>query len=441
MTHAPGIQKLSDKLLSGRGVKTRIALASGLILAVGAWLTPQVAQTPLSAPQERAAPLFEEQVQLREATRTFVGVQDVAGRVSAHTVAIPGAALRVPAGRNDFSEPRSATAAIAGFGVFVSDTFVLTHSVALDGRSSVQLSAGGDRTVEGRVVAYEPSTGLVLLQTAPSGTPPVVLASDAPAAGALAVGVGRSDLREVAMPIFITGVGGDHYTIGGINESILPGMPVYNLAGELFAIAAPDGREIRALPVREAAPRLLARASAGERHASFGLGFQALTGALTRTFGERGVVVTEVIPGGPADLADIQPGDVLLTVGDVEIDSVDTAARALGVTTVGTPTPVQVMTGRRVRDIEVTPALAYEVAALARTSTVSESGLEARVVIPVPLLEAAAIPPAARLLTVNGRAVISRAQVRRDLRLARNPVPVLLRYDDEQFFAVIEPIR
>lgn len=441
MTQSHGLDGQPRKLLAGGAIKIRIALASGLVLAVGAWLTPRAAQTTLSAPQEHAAPLLEEQVQLREASRTFIGVQDVAAQVREHSVAIPTPTAVALNSRNDFSEPDTATAQVAGFGVFVSDTHVLAHSVALEGRSSVQLAIGAGRSLAALVVAYEPPTGLVLLQTEPSGRPPVILANQAPAAGALAVGVGRSDERDIAVPVFVTAVGRDRYTIGAVNESILPGMPVFNLAGELFAIAAPDGREVRAIPAREAADPLIARASTGERLSSFGLGFQAPSGLLTRTFGEQGVVITEVLEGGPADLADIQVGDVLLAVGGVEVDSAETATRLLSSAEVGTATRLRLRRTGRIRDVNVTPALAYEVAALARAGADGPSGPEARVLFPAPLLERSAIPPSARVLSMNGRVVNSRAQVQRELRLARNPVPVLLRQGNNRFFVAIEPSR
>jgi S1-C subfamily serine protease len=430
------------ELLSGSAIKIRIAVVSSLVLAVGSWLAPRAAQTQVAPSQELAAPLLEEQVQQREASQRFVGVQDIAAQVRQHSVAVMTAAPAI-ASRNDFSGPPAALpAAAAGFGVYISDTRVLAHSRALDGRSSAPLSVDSGRTVEGQVVAYEPSTGLVLLRTEPAGVPPVILASEAPPAGALAVGVGRSEGHDMAVPVFVTAVvGGNRYTIGAVNESILPGMPVFTLGGELFAVAAPDGGETRAIPAREAADRLLALEASGERHSSLGLGFQAPTGALARTFGEQGVVITAVVEGGPADLAGLQAGDVLLRVGEVVIDSVDTATQALRSSEVGAPVSVRIRRANRVREVEATPALAYAVAALAAGSTDGATGPEARVLFPAAVLQQSVIPPTARVLAVNGRPLTSRAQAQRALRTARTPVPVLLRQGNNRFFVAIEPTR
>ena len=437
MTDTSDLAQHSRKLLAGGAIKIRIGVASVLVLGVGAWLAPRAAETPLAPSQELAAPLLDEQVQRERASATFTGVQDVAARVRAHSVAVVMPSL--PAGsQTDYSET-AASNPVTGFGVYVSDTHVLTHSSALDGRSSVSLWAGGPPARQAQVAAYEPQTGLVLLQTEPSGVVPVAVASQMPAAGALAVGVGRAEGREIAVPLFVTSAGSDGYTIGGVNDEIMPGTPVFTLAGELFAIAAPDGRTVRAVPAREAADRLFTRALARERRSSVGLGFQALTASMTATFGEDGVVITDVIEGGPADLAGIAVGDVLLRIGELEIDAVDTVRQALGSSAVGSPIDVSVRRAGRVRDLVVTPALAYEVAALSRARGNSPAGPEARVLFSASVLERAAIPPSARVLSVDGRAAASRAQTDRQLRLARGPVPVLLQQGDRRFFVMLEP--
>jgi S1-C subfamily serine protease len=291
--------------------------------------------------------------------------------------------------------------------------------------------------VDANVVAYEPSTGLVLLQTAIPGRTPAALAVEAPPAGALAVGVGRSSDGDIAVPVFVTRAGGDRYTIG-TDEAILPGMPVFNLAGELFAVAAPDGREVRAIPVRAAAGRLMARAASGERRSAFGIGFQAPSGLLTSTFGQTGVVITDVLGGGPADLAGLQVGDVIQAIGEATVDSPDVAARLLSSAMVGTPVRLQVRRAGRARTVEVVPALAYEIAALARTSSEGPRGPEARLVFPPSVLAANAISPSALVLSVNGRAVASRAQAQRELGRARAPAAVLLRQGNDQFFVAME---
>ena len=430
-----------QKLL-GRGViKIRIAMISALILVIGAWLAPRASQPALPPSEERAAPLLEEQAQLRERNRAFVGVQEIAAGARQHSVEISAPLAPAAAGRNDFSDSGNQASGVSGLGVFVSDTHVLTHSLALDGRSSVEITPNpGEAPVSARLVAYEPSTGLVLLETAPVKRTPPTFAAVAPPAGALAFGVGRAGDEEIAMPVFVTRAGRDRYTLGGDN-AVLPGMPLFNLAGELFAIAAPDAGTIRALPVRAAAERLIARAAVGERRASFGIGFQDVPGALTTAFGDGGVVLTEIIEGGPADLAELRVGDVLVAVGDEKVDSAESAASVLNRAAVGAPVRLQLRRAGRLREVEVPPALAFEVAALARARPDVPSGPEARAILPAAVLAAGAIPPTARVLSLNGRAVTSRAQVQRELRAARAAVPVLIRQGGGPYFVAVEAAR
>jgi S1-C subfamily serine protease len=427
--------KPAQKPLAALAVKVQIAVASALVLAIGAWIAPRIPATPLSVPEERPAPLLEQQVQLQEAARPFRGVQDVATRVRDYNVAIPSTEPRAVATENDFSETIDRPQA-AGFGVFVSERYVLTHALALDGRTSAQVFRPDGSTVEGQVVAYEPSSGLVLLQPEGSGSPSVVIARESPEPGTLAVAVGRWEGRDVAVPLFITHVEDGQYRVAAANGSVLPGMPVYNVDGELLAVAGGDDGE-GAFAVPDAADRLIARASAGERLTSLGIAFQELTGSLTRAFGDTGVLISDVVPGGPADIAGIQPGDVLLAIGEVAVDSSGTATRVLGSATVNIATTLRVLRTRRVRTLEVTPASAYEVAALARARE-GPSGPEARALFPGALLDRASIPGSAGVISVNGRTVTSRAQAQRELRRSRQPAVLSLVHGNRRFFAVVE---
>jgi len=442
ITPAPGDEAAAaPKLLSGRGVKTRLAVTGGLILAVGAWLTPRVAQTPLSAPQELAAPLIEEQIQLREASRPFTGVQDVAARVREYGVAIRPAAGEAVATSNDFASPTGPPPAPT-FGVVVSDTFALTHIAALDGRSPVQLSTASARVADARVVAYEPATGLVLLHIEPLGIPSVRLASDAPPPGTLAVAAAHVQDRDIAIPVFITAIDGGRYMIAATDGSLAAGMPIYNLDGELLAIAAPDRNEIRAFPAAAAVERLIARAGAGAPPSSIGIAFQQISGPLTPAFGDEGVIITDVVEGGPADLAGLQPGDVLLAVGEGDTNSTEAATRALSSLATDTPTSLRVSRSGRIRVVEVTPAPAYAVAARARVRPSDDTaGIEARLLFPADILDTARVAPTARVLSINGRGVTSILQGQRVLRTGRNPMAVLLRDSDHVFFAALAPDR
>lgn len=430
----------TPKMLADGGLKVKIAVGCAAVLAVGAWLAPRAVSPRLAAPQEHAAPLIEEQVQLRQEDRPFSGVQEAAARVGRHGVAILPAASRPAPSRNDYAEMAAPSPAPGGYGVFVSDTHVLTHSAALGGRSAVEIAVA-DASMAADVVAYDPASGLVLLRASAGAHEPAPLALRAPVLGELAIGIGGSGDRRTAVPTFVTGVDADAYAVGSVGGELLAGMPLFNLAGELFAVAVPADRSFRGLAVQKATEGLLARAASGDRRASAGLGLQDLTGRLTEAFGAGGVVVSEVLPGGPADAADLRVGDLLLAVGDAAVDSADAATAALMAARIGTPVTLRVRRGRRETEVAVTPVVAYEVAALAGSDDERNAGQEARALLPAGVLQAAAIPPAARVIAVNLRPATTRAQVQRALRLARQAVPVLLREGRSQYFVAVEPAR
>jgi C-terminal processing protease CtpA/Prc len=250
------------------------------------------------------------------------------------------------------------------------------------------------------------------------------------------VAVGQWDARDLAVPVFVTSVSGNRFRVGALNDSVLPGMPLFDLDGALFAIAAGARHEGAAFPVRDAANRLIALATDGQRQASFGVSLQRLAGGLAEVFGDAGVLISDVVAGGPADLAGIEAGDVLLGVGDTDVDSPETAAAALGSAAVATETTLRMRRDGRARAVVATPAQSYAVASLALTRA-DDAGPEARALFPAPLLHRAGVPATARVLSVNGRAVTTRAQAERELR--RSPqVALLVRHDGHQFFAAID---
>ena len=426
----------SQKLLGARKVKLAVAAGSLAALGLGVWLAPPPLPTPLPASEERPAPLLEEQVQLREVSRPFRGVQEVTRLVRAAGVAIPyGSAVRNPV-VSDFSAATSREDEV-GFGVIVSATQVLAHVNAVRGRESVAVETAEGRR-EMRFAAYEPATGLVLLQSAvPIGSPPAI-ADQPPTAGMLAVAAASFQGRDVAIPLFVTSVAPDRYTVSGSGARVVQTMPVYTVEGKLLAIISGDGPEGHALPAGPAVQRLLARASAGERLSSIGVAFQELSPSLQQAFGEGGVLLSDVLDGGPAHLAGAQAGDVLLRVGQADVTTIEEAVTAVNAMAVGTATTLEVRRLDRRRSLQITPSAAYQVAWLARSQKSSAAGaLEARALFDAEVLDSLGVPPDARVLTVNGRAVSSSAHVDREMRRAKLPLRVLLHDGDKQFFAAI----
>lgn len=427
----------SSKLLSKRGMKLRIALTSAFVLAAGAWLAPHKQAADPPPAEQVAAPILEERVTRRDPLRAFGELRDLTARVRSDIIAVLPPEMTTALSHNDFAQPERQDAA-AGFGVVLSPMQALTHAGALDGRVEVPVRASDGSEMTATVAAYDPVSGLVLLQLprAPSGAG-IVLAAEAPSSGALAVAVGQWDGRTIASPVFITSVQSGEYALGAIGAGALAGMPIVNLDGELIAMVGDGARQ--ALAVRETAATLQARAAAGERRASLGIAFQDLGGPLTSVFGSGGALISEVVPGGPADVAGIEAGDVARTVNGTAIDDATSVHRAVETLRVGVPALFTVRRAGKERSLEIHPRLAYEVAALARTAAQRRQlGVEARVLLNAAVLDQARLPPTAELLAINGRPVTTRAQADLELRRRRSPSWFLVRHGGQQFFVAIE---
>jgi hypothetical protein len=418
------------KLFAAAATRLRLAIASCAVLGLGALSAPTPTSGRLPTAEQKAAPLLEEQVLTREVVRPFRGVDVAADQIRRHVVAIVPRVDRMPQTLADVA-PRPGEPPLDGFGAAINGEHILTHADALARRSVVQMAFADGGVRDGRVAAFEPSSGLVLLRAATPATGAAPIATEPLAPGTLAVAVGLAPM-EIVMPVFVAGVRGDRYELSGVG-TLLPGMPIFTLDGTLVAIAgdSPD----TAYAARAAVDRLVARAARGERLGAAGIELQSLTGQLTAVLGDRGALISGVIEGSPASEAQLSPGDVVTHVGDVEVASADAAFTALRAAAPGVPIAIQVKRQRQVSRLELTPGTAYEVAVLARAQP-EPAWPPAGTLLSTAQLESSGIPATAGIVAIDGRAVATRALAQR-LLARRSPGLVLVRHDGRQFFAVV----
>jgi S1-C subfamily serine protease len=435
----PGAQ---GKLLGARAMKLRISVAAVLLLAAGAALAPRppgAGEAARLAPsEERSAPLLEEQVRRRAETRPALDIPEAAARARPQVVAIPIAQASRISVVTDYA-PRDAAARAGGVGARVSATHVITHAAALDGRSTVALATSDGGQVQGTLVAYDRATGLALLQTPPSAAAPASLAPAPAPAGTLAIHVGVAAGVDEAGLVSLAGRDGEWYDVGAAAGTLRPGTPIFALDGPLLAVAGEGGR---VAAIGGPAARLFAIAQSGVRTSAFGLAFQALDGSLAAVFGGRGVLVADVVSGGPAAVAGIEPGDVLLAVDEGEVDGIEAAAAALDRVARGSTASFRLRRAGQERIVQAAGSSAFGVAALARhASDVPEGAPPAAALVPPARLLQAGVPESARVLAVNGRAVASAAEARRAIGRARGPVTLRIAENGRRYFVAIEAVR
>lgn len=430
----------TTKLLGPFAIRLRLITASAVILVVGSALAPARENRAPSRTEERANPLIEEQLAATTASAAaFTGVASAARLPRAHVLEIrPVRSAVLEHVRSDVPQP--ASIALEGAAVMVSDGYLLTYAAALDGRLAVQVVTADGRAGDAVLAAYDPATGLVLLRTAPGLAPAAVLASAPPAAGSLAVAVGHAGGRPIARPAFVTLTGPGRVVVTPSGSGTAPGLPVFTVEGSLVGvIGAPGSGEV--VLASGVVDRLIASAAAGDVPRSFGLAVQRLDGVLTQVFGNRGVLVSDVVPGGPAALAGLESGDVLLAVGETGITSLDEARQALAAAALEPVATLRVLQRRRERAVEVKAASSYTTAHLARVDPARDAAISAGAVLRPPLLTALGLSAETRVLSVNGVPAATRAAADRAL-AARRPVDVLhVRDDRGAWFVAMERAR
>jgi serine protease DegQ len=414
---------MAVKLLSSGALKIKVGAASVALLLAGYWLAPPRSAS-LAPSEERAAPLLEEQVQQREAAQPFRGVQDIADRIEVRGVAIHLQTNQTDAD-NDFVPSRPA--GVEAFGVPLGGGFVLTHRRALNGERQVRVAAAESAPLPAQLTAYDEATGLVLLRTDPPLAAAASVATTMPESGSIAVAAARWPGHELILPVFVALVNDSYMRIGGDGGTAAAGLPIFDADGRLIAISLGRGE---ARPVRAAIDRLLQRAMAGTRAASFGLSFQAVTPPLEPLFGGSGAIIVDVLPGGPAALAGVRPGDVITAIDGTAVSSPGGLRAALLAAPASAPAGFSLRRAGKPLALEVTPIDAFDAAALADRARPQE-GVAAAALLAPEQLAAAGIPADARIITVNGRDPAAARRV-----LARGPAALLVEHGARRYFVL-----
>jgi hypothetical protein len=429
---------ITRKLIRGGRAKALLALACLAVLALGALVAPP-RNPPPAARAETVAPILEAQVERRSSARVFRGVQDAGSKALRYSVTFPAPARSAGALTHpDFSAPFRDTPLPSGFGVLVSPREVLTHVAAVEARAEPEAQAADGMLLPCRAVAYEPETGLMLLElAAPAPSEPPTPAAEPPAPGELAVAAARLEGRDFVAPVFIAATEPERYLISAASGVTFPGTPVYTLDGRPLAVVAGRGALPIAYPVGPSVERLRRRIA--ERRAfpsSIGVRLQALEGGLSARLGPGAALLSDVLPGGPAEQVGLRAGDVLLRVAGAEPRGLEDALSRLARLPAGVDATLLIRRDGRQREHAVAPVAALQYLQDASRPPPVHAP-EARSVFREEDLRAAGVPSEAALLAVEGRSVASPEAAAMLLR--RRPAPWLayLQEGSHRFYAAI----
>ena len=377
-----------------------IAIAS---LAVGMVISSRLGMTPSSSAQSVAPPMNSAPITGALTATTF---RDIAKAVSPAVVNIRTESRQRGQDLNDFfggqggdlferffgqpmprqqqpQQPRDQLVQAAGTGFIIDKAgFILTNNHVVEGATRIQVSLYGedeDQTYDARIVGRDPLTdsALIELTEKPDHVLPEVKFGDSgqvfPGDWVVAIGnpfglahtvtVGVISAIERPFPIAESRFAQVLQTDAAINPGN-SGGPLLNLRGEVVGINTAIISEGRpgnvgvgfAMPinvVRELLPQLrVGKITRGR----IGVGIGSVPMDAVDEFGLKdrsGAVVLNIVPGGAAAKAGLEPGDVIISYNGKPIRNRDELVAMVTATKPGTSVPVRIVRDRQERTITV----------------------------------------------------------------------------------------
>jgi S1-C subfamily serine protease len=226
-----------------------------------------------------------------------------------------------------------------------------------------------DGEIVARVVGRDAGTDLALLRTEGATLTPVRFATESVRAGEIVLAVGRTWSGVVAHPGFVTQLSGPHHVSPGfrldqaIHTSLEPfsgfsGGALVNVHGDAVGISTSALDRGRGLAV--AAGDVARVIDSLRRHGRLRrgyLGISSLSVALPdrqHQGGGRGLLVTSIATGSPADHAHLLVGDVILAIDDTTANRPDDLASYLSSDRVGQRAALRILRGASPVQLEVT---------------------------------------------------------------------------------------
>jgi serine protease Do len=307
-----------------------------------------------------------------ETTITQV-VQDVGPSVVTVVGTIPGQATFFG---------RTPDQSVSGSGVFISsEGYVLTNNHVVEGASDLQIILSDGSRHSAELVGTDIYADLAVLKT--EHTPPAVATlgnSDVlrPGETVIAIGSPLGDFTNSVTAGVISATGrsidtGQGYQIEGLVQTDAAinqgnsGGPLVNLAGQVVGINTLVVRSSGSGTIAEglgfAIPANTARAVAEQimekgyfSRPYLGISWQLVTPRIARVYNlpvEWGVYVTQVAAGSPADLAEIETGDIITRLGETTLDEDHSYINALFEYEAGEQVVVELARGRQMIQVEV----------------------------------------------------------------------------------------
>jgi serine protease Do len=285
---------------------------------------------------------------------------------------------RAPPPELEIPEPGSPERGATGSGFIIdSSGYIVTNHHVVDGADRITVTLYDQRELEAEIVGTDESSDLALLKVDSRNLPVVtlgdssrlkvgewVLAMGSPFGLQFSVAAGIISFMGRALPSESTSYVSYIQTDVAINPGH-SGGPLFNLAGEVIGINSQiftnSGGSIGlsfAIPV-DVAKNVVTqlRTNGAVSRGYIGITYEDVSQALAEAFNletPHGALVTRVVPGGAADAAGIEVGDIVVAVNGNQVRTGPDLPYFIGLLLPGTAVEVEIIRNGKSQNLQMT---------------------------------------------------------------------------------------
>jgi len=264
-----------------------------------------------------------------------------------------------------------------GSGVIVSPSgYILTNHHVVNAADEIEVATSDGKKLLAKVVGSDPDTDLAVLRVEAQNLPAITFGSseklrvgDIVLAIGNPLGIGQTVTAGIVSALDRTGLGINTFenfiqTDASINQGNSGGALIDargNLVGINSAILSQTGGSIGiglAIPASMAKTVMEQIIKSGTvTRGWIGVGLQPITPEIAESFklgATRGVIINEIVRGGPADKAGVKPGDVLTEVEGKPVADPTSMLNLIAALPPGKPATVRVKRGGNEVDATIT---------------------------------------------------------------------------------------
>jgi serine protease Do len=350
------------------------------VLVVFALAQPAHAQAPAPGAPDSFADLAE---------ALTSAVVNISTTQSVDTTPGPGAMPEMPPGspfedlfrdfferqhRGEQGRPRRIQSLGSGF-IIDPSGYVVTNNHVIKDADEITVILSNDRELPAIVLGHDPKTDLALLKVETDEPLPSLTFGDSDAirVGDWVMAIGNPFGLGNSVTAGILSARGRDINAGPYDDFLQTdapinrgnsGGPLFNMAGEVIgintAIFSPSGGSVGigfAIPSAIAAPVIAQLREFGQtRRGWLGVRIQTVTEEIAATLGldkASGALVADVTPDSPAEKAEFEPGDVILTFDGQDVPEMRDLPRIVAATEIGKEVDVVLLRKGEMRTIRV----------------------------------------------------------------------------------------